>query len=147
MSTLFPGVSRLAQPLWKAGLVAAGLAAAGNSIVYMICYATGIIPWSMLSPGRGVSLTPRLVMLVSIGGAIAGTVIYELIRQRSSNPVRTFRHVVVILLALSFGAPFLMGAFTRVLAFALCLMHVVVAAATVWTLTVWAQPRVVGGLG
>jgi len=60
------------RQLAKAALYAALLAAAGNSLVYLICYVTGIIPWNMLSPGRGVSITPRLVIVVSVGGALAG---------------------------------------------------------------------------
>ena len=141
MSVAETGVARSFSPLWKAGLVAAALSALGNGILYAICYVTGIIPWSMLSPGRGVSLTPKLVLSVSVGGSIAGTLIYALLERTSTNPVRTFRHAAVIILALSFGAPFLMGMFTPILAVALSLMHVVVAAATVWALTVWAYSQ------
>lgn len=125
--------------LWKAGLLAAVLAAAGNCFLYLICYATGIIPWGMLSPGRGVSLTPPLVIGISIGGALAGTLIYAVLKRTSANPARAFRHAAVVILAISYGTPFLMGMFSPILALALDVMHTVVAAATVWALTVWGE--------
>jgi hypothetical protein len=128
------------RSLAKAALYAALLAAAGNSIVYVICYLTGIIPWNMLSPGRGVSLTPRLVILVSVGGAIAGALMYALIRRIASNPVRTFRIVAGVVLLLSFTAPFAIPTFTTALMVALDVMHIVVYLATVWALTVWTHP-------
>jgi hypothetical protein len=48
----------------KRAILAALIAAIGNSIIYAIAYVSGIIPWNMLSPGRSVSITPRLVILV-----------------------------------------------------------------------------------
>ena len=128
------------KQLAKAALYAALLAAAGNSLVYLICYVTGIIPWNMLSPGRGVSITPRLVIVVSVGGALAGALIYMLIRRVASNPVRTFRIVAGVVLLLSFAAPFAIPTFTTALMIALDVMHVVVYLATVWALTVWTHP-------
>ena len=121
----------------KRALLAALIAAVGNSILYLACYASGIIPWNMLSPGRGVSITPRLVILVSIGGALAGSVIYELIKRLSSRPVKTFRLVALVILVLSFGAPLSFDTITTPLMIALDLMHIVVYAATVWALTMW----------
>jgi hypothetical protein len=128
------------RSLSKAALVAAFLAATGNSLLYLIYYVTGIIPWSMLSPGRGVSITPRLVFLVSIGGALGGTLLYAIIRRSASDPVRMFKLVAGVVLILSFIAPFLIDTFTPGLILALDLMHVVVFAATVWALTVWMRP-------
>lgn len=125
------------RPIWQAGLVALVLAAIGNSILYSICYVTGVIPWNMLSPGRGVSLNPGLVISVSIGGAIAGTLIYALISRMSDEPDRVFRWTALVILVLSFGAPLMMERFTPDLTIALDFMHVVVAAATVWALTIW----------
>jgi hypothetical protein len=124
----------------KAALYAALLAAAGNSLVYLICYVTGIIPWNMLSPGRAVSITPRLVILVSVGGALAGALIYALIRRIAPNPVRTFRITAGVVLLLSFAAPFAIPTFTTALMVALDVMHIVVYLATVWALTVWTHP-------
>jgi hypothetical protein len=74
----------------SASIYGALLAAAANTIVYLICYVTGIIPWNMLSPGRGVSITPRIVILVSLTGALAGALIYAVIRKIAPNPVRAF---------------------------------------------------------
>ena len=115
------------------------LSAAGNGFIYLVCFATGIIPWNMLSPGRGVSITPKLVTLVSIGGALGGTVIYAILRRFSSNPARRFRVYAAIVLVLSFGAPLLMDTFTTSLMIALDLMHVVVYASTVYALTIWPE--------
>lgn len=130
------------RSFWRAAAYAAILSAAGNGVLYLLCYVTGIIPWNMLSPGRGVSITPRLVLLVSLGGALAGSLIYWIIRGTSSRPVRTFRLVAGIVLILSFVAPFMIATFTTSLMIALDLMHVMVYAATVWVLTVWArEPR------
>lgn len=125
----------------KRALLAALIAAVGNSLLYVVCYASGIIPWNMLSPGRGVSITPRLVILVSIGGALLGAVLFELIKRITVNPVRTFRITALVLLIVSFSAPLSMEAFTLPLTIALDLMHVVVYAAVVWALTIWGQPQ------
>lgn len=129
------------RPLWKAALLAVVLAGIGNATLYFICYVAGIIPWSMLSPGRGVSLTPQLVLSVSVGGVLAGTAIYAALLRTSPNPDTTFRWLALIIVILSFGAPLSMQLFTWDLMLALDLMHVVVAAATVWCLTVWREPK------
>ena len=125
----------------KRALLAALAAAVGNSLLYVVCYMSGIIPWNMLSPGRGVSITPRLVILVSIGGALLGAALFELIKRVSPQPVRTFRIVALVLLIVSFTAPMSMATFTLPLTIALDLMHVVVYAATVWALTMWDLPQ------
>ena len=91
----------------------------------------------MLSPGRGVSLNPGLVVSVSIGGAIAGTLIYAVLAQLASDPVRIFRWTALVILLMSFAAPLSIEKFSIALTIALALMHVVVAAATVWAITVW----------
>jgi hypothetical protein len=124
-----------------ASLYAALLAAAINATIYVISYAAGIIPWSMLSPGRGVSITPRLVIAVSVGGALAGGILYAIIRRSASNPVRKFRIAATAVLFASFIAPLSIPTFTTALMIVLDLMHIVVYAATVWALTVWSQNR------
>lgn len=125
------------RPLWKAGLVAVLLSALGNATLYSLCYVTGVIPWSMLSPGRGVSLNPGLVISVSIGGAVAGTLIYAILSRIVNDPVRAFRWSALVILLSSFAAPLSIEKFSIALTIALVLMHVVVAAATVWALTIW----------
>ena len=121
----------------KRAFVAALIAAIGNAIVYVIAYVSGIIPWNMLSPGRGVSITPRLVILVSIGGALGGALLYGMIKRLSNDPVQKFRLAAFLILIASFSAPLMIETFTRSLTVVLYIMHVVVYAATVWALTVW----------
>jgi len=128
------------RPILVASLYGALLAAAANTIIYVVCYVTGIIPWNMLSPGRGVSITPRLVILVSLSGALVGALIYAIIRRVSSTPVRTFRIVAALVLLVSFLAPLAIPTFTTSLTIALDVMHTVVYLATVWALTVWTNP-------
>ena len=123
----------------KRALVGALIAAIGNAIVYVIAYVSGIIPWNMLSPGRGVSITPRLVILVSIGGALGGALLYGMIKRLSNDPVQKFRLVAFLILIASFSAPLMIETFTRSLTVVLYIMHVVVYAATVWALTVWSM--------
>jgi hypothetical protein len=124
----------------KRAILAALIAAIGNSIIYAIAYVSGIIPWNMLSPGRSVSITPRLVILVSIGGALGGALLYEITKRLSSDPVQKFRLAAFLILIASFSAPLAIDTFTRALTIVLDVMHVVVYAATVWALTVW-SPR------
>jgi hypothetical protein len=131
-------LDRARRPLWKAGLLAALLAGAGNFAVYSICYVTGVIPWSMFSPGRGMSLTPRLVIIVSMGAAVAGTFVYALLKG-FSNPARTFGWIALVILLISFAVPLSTNAFTPMLTVALLTMHVIAAVATVWALTVWRE--------
>ena len=123
--------------IMKRALAGALIAAIGNAIVYVIAYVTGIIPWNMLSPGRGVSITPRLVILVSIGGALGGALLYQIIKRFSGDPVQKFRLLAFLILIGSFSAPLAIETFTRSLTIVLYIMHVVVYAATVWALTVW----------
>ena len=125
--------------LIKAAAVGAMLAGAANSLLYLIYYMIGIIPWNMLSPGRDVSITPQLVLAVSIGGALGGALLYALIRRIAVHPVRTFKLVAGVILILSIAAPLTIETFTPGLMLALALMHVVVFASTVWALTVWAE--------
>lgn len=125
------------KSLTLAALVGAWLAAACNYLLYLVYYATGIIPWNMLSPGRGVSITPRLVLFVSVGGALGGALLYAIIEKVSANPVRTFKLIAGVILILSFTAPLMIETFTTSLMFGLDLMHVVVFASTLWALTVW----------
>ena len=125
--------------LIKAAAVGAMLAGAANSILYLIYYMTGIIPWHMLSPGRDVSITPQLVLAVSIGGALGGALLYAIIRRTAVRPARTFKLVAGVILILSIAAPLTIETFTPGLMLALALMHVVVFASTVWALTVWAE--------
>lgn len=127
------------RSLLKAALAGAALAAAVNAFIYAVCYAVGIIPWSMLSPGKDVQITPQLVMAVSIGGPIAGAMIYAIMRRTMHDPVRTFRWTALVVLMLSFGAPMAMNMFSTALEVSLSIMHIVVAVATVWALTVWAE--------
>ena len=125
------------KSLTLAALVGAWLAAACNYLLYLVYYATGIIPWNMLSPGRGVSITPRLVLFVSVGGALGGALLYAIIEKVSANPVRTFKLIAGVILILSFAAPLMIETFTTSLMVGLDLMHVVVFASTLWALTVW----------
>jgi 4-amino-4-deoxy-L-arabinose transferase-like glycosyltransferase len=129
---------RTPRPLWKAGVLAAVLAAGVNFALYVIYYATGILPWSMFSPGRGVSITPQLVTVISMGGAAAGTLIYALLNG-FPNRSRIFRWVALVILVISFAAPLMMTGFTPILTVALDAMHAVVAVATVWALTIWKE--------
>lgn len=125
------------RSLMKAAFIAAAIAGVINAFVYTVCFAVGIIPWSMLSPGREVQITPELVVAVSVGGALLGTVIFAIVRRVTRSPAETFRWIALVVLILSFAAPMAMNMFSISLEIALDLMHVVVAAATIWALTVW----------
>jgi hypothetical protein len=125
------------RSLAKAAFIAAAIAGVINAFIYTVCFAVGIIPWSMLSPGRDVQITPELVVAVSAGGALLGTVMFAIIRRVSRRPAATFRWVALAVLILSFGAPMAMDMSSVSLEIALDLMHTVVAVATIWALTIW----------
>jgi hypothetical protein len=134
-----PVIRSGSRSLLKAGFMAAVIAGVINAFVYTVCFAIGVIPWSMLSPGKEVQITPELVVAVSVGGAAAGTLIYAIVRRVTHNPVKVFRWIALGVLIFSFGAPMAMDMFSPMLEVALDLMHVVAAVSTVWALTVWLE--------
>ena len=126
------------KPLWLAGLMAAALSAAANTILYLVELATGAIPWSMLSPGTAFPLSLQRVILVSVAGALAGTVIYWGLERIVNRPAGIFRIIAAAGLLVSLIFPFRIPTATTYMSAAIGLMHAVAAASTVWALTIWA---------
>lgn len=92
--------------LWVAPL-AAILAAVANAILYFIADALGAFPASVLVPGANQPLTVGPIIFSSLGGTLAGAVVFAIIGRFARRPVSTFRVVAAIVLVLSFAQPFL----------------------------------------
>ena len=129
-----------AQPtasVWRAGVLAAGVAAAVNAALYLAAVALGVFPRATVVPAAGESVALVPVVLMSALGALGGVGVFVLLRTISRNAMRTFLATAGVVLALSLGGPLTVPGFTAAQVAVLVGMHVVVAACTVWALSRW----------
>ncbi len=128
--------------LWVVPLAAIS-AAVANVLVYFVGVATGAISLSVLFPSvAGESpLTVGMVVATSVVGAVGATVVFALVGRFSRRPIRTFRIVAAVVLALSFIPPLTIPAVPISMVLTMELMHLVTAFIIVGLLTTLARRR------
>lgn len=120
------------RPLWKAGLVAAVLAAVANAVVFGLAVVAGVFPTFTFQPAVGAQMSVEPVLLVSVVGALAGVGAFSVQRERVAEPGRVFLRVAAAVLLLSFVAPFAIPGTALLQAIVQNMMHVVVAGVVLW---------------
>lgn len=121
-------------------LLAAVVAAAANTVVYLVAAGAGAMPQEVIVNGQG-PITLPVVAAMSAQGAIAGAVVYALISRFARRPVRVFRIVAAAVLVLSFAGPLTISDAPISMIVALEAMHVVDAAIVVGLLTTMASRK------
>lgn len=121
-------------PLWKAALLAMGVSAAANTVLYLSGATLGAFPREVGVPNAGGPMTLAPVLVASVVGVLGGTAVFALLRRFIVRPVRVFALVAVIVLFLSFVTPFTISGAPPAMIAVLEAMHAVVAAVTVWAL-------------
>lgn len=123
--------------IWLTGIAAAVLAAAANSLIRLVAVAA-------LDPGPGFDpLGPLQPALLTIAGVLAGTAVLAGLTRLVADPVRVFRILAVVAVALSFIPDLMLLAadpppfpgITAATVAPLMLMHVVAALIAVPMLT------------
>ncbi|MDQ3923677.1 MAG: DUF6069 family protein, partial [Actinomycetota bacterium] len=80
------------SPVWRAGLLAAGVAAGANAVLYLLAQRLGVS--FLMSPQPGVApmtLPLTMVILASVVGAVAGTVVFALLSRWTPHAPRLFQ--------------------------------------------------------
>ena len=130
--------SRLARLRW-AGPLAIGGSAALNGLIYLVADAFGAFPSDVVIPAAGQPMTIAPVVFTSAIGAFGATVAYALFDRYVADSDRRFRLVAALVLLASFVTPFTIPAASAAMIGTLLVMHVVVAAVSVWALTAGGQ--------
>lgn len=114
-----------AGSIWRTGLVAAGVAAVANTLVYWLARALGVSFAMPFTPdGAPMVLPLTMVIGASIVGAIAAAAACLAFTRLHERGMGLFRIVGGLFLLLSFAGP-LTSAADGATQFALLLMHVV----------------------
>jgi Family of unknown function (DUF6069) len=122
--------------VWRAGLLAATVAAAANAIVFLVERTILGLPLPV-PQGANAQLAPLtlvMVVVVSLVVAIAATLLLAILNRFVRRPLGWFRGVSAVVLLLSFGGPLSLPVDTATKA-GLAAMHLVAAAAIVGLLT------------
>ena len=120
--------------IWRNGIIAAVLAAVVNAILFFVGSALSAFPSNVITP-MGTPLTIVQVVLMSVVGVLAGTLVYTILSRLTAASNRWFTIVAVIVLILMAFSPFsLAGAPTLMIVF-LEIMHLVAGGAAIYFLT------------
>lgn len=122
-------------------LLAAVVAAVANVLVYFAASALGLIPENVLIPtSSGESpLTVGMVAGASVFGAVGAAIAFIVVGLFARRPVRLFRRVAAVALALSFIPPLTIPGAPVAMILSLEVMHVVAWAMIVGLLTTLAR--------
>jgi hypothetical protein len=116
---------------WGSGLLAAGLSASANTLIFVIAVAAGVFSslWMRRTPLARCSSAPSCWS--PCWARWRAPACTSSCASESRQPERTFAAVAAVVLLLSFAAPFAIPGTTVAQGLVLNLMHVVVAASTV----------------
>ncbi|MGI8552142.1 MAG: DUF6069 family protein, partial [Dehalococcoidia bacterium] len=130
------------------GLLAAAVAAVGNVVVYALARALGVSLIMPLTPGAAPALLPvGMVILMSVGGAVAGTVAFALLGRFMPRGVPLFQIVGIVFLLLSFGGPLSLNHTNGATKATLMLMHTVAGGSIIGLLGGFGRRSPQGGRG
>lgn len=111
---------------FRAGLIAALVAAVINTLVFFIFKAMGIFTETILIDGK-VPLTIAPVLMSSIVPTLVATLVFFLFEKFSNKGFRNFRILSIVLLLVSLFSPLSIPNITMAYIVGLDIMHVVVA--------------------
>lgn len=120
--------------IWRQGLIAAGVAAVINAILYGLGSAMGAFPAAVLTPmGTPITLAP--VVIMSIALLLVGTLVYILLSRWTANPNRWFTLLSILLLLVMAYNPFTLPGAPMLMILLLQLMHLVAGGSILYFLT------------
>jgi hypothetical protein len=140
MASTVPPARRSLGDIWKAGIVAAVVAAVVNVGLYLIGRAVGSFPDTALTPmGRPVDAFGAA--FVSILGVLAGTAVYTVLARLLDTPRanRWFVILAVVVLVLMAATPLGVSNAPVSQIVIMELMHLVAGSAAIYFLTRWKQ--------
>jgi hypothetical protein len=122
-------------------LLAALAAALANALIYFAASGLGTISQSVLLPSpMGLSpLTVGLVVITSAIGSIGASIVFAVMGLLARRPVRMFRIIAAVVLALSLVPPATVPGVPVAMRLSLAVMHVVAWAVSVGLLTALAR--------
>ncbi len=101
--------------------------AAANAVVYLVAFAAGAIPQSVVIPNAGGPLNLTPVVSSSFAPVLVGALLFALLGWLTRQPVRNFRVLTTIVLVLSFATLFTIPGAPPAMVATLLLIHVVAA--------------------
>lgn len=114
-----------AGSIWRTGLVAAGVAAVANVLLYWVARGLGVSFAMPFSPdGEPVVLPVAMVIGASVVGALAAAAVYLAFTRLHERGRALFRIAGSLFLLLSFAGPLTSGA-DGATQFVLLLMHII----------------------
>jgi hypothetical protein len=115
-----------------AGLMAAGVAAVVNTILFFIFHASGILVDTIfIQPNQPLTAVP--VILSSIMPTLIATLVFFLLEKYTKNGWKIFKIIAFVLMVVTFANPFMgIQGVTIGYAIVLDLMHVVVVASLLY---------------
>jgi hypothetical protein len=91
---------------WRAGLMAAGLSAGVNALIFALAVAAGVFSSLWMQPDAWARCSSAPSSWSPCSARWRVPAVYVLLRKRSRRPERTFAVVAAVVLLLSFAAPF-----------------------------------------
>lgn len=140
MASTQQATRRAVGDIWKAGLIAAGVAAIINVVLYLIGRALGSFPDTALTPmGRPVDIFGAA--FVSVLGVLGGTVVYTALTRFMDTPRanRWFTIIAIVVLVVMVASPFAIPGAPVSQIVIMEIMHLVAGLAAIYFLTRWKQ--------
>jgi hypothetical protein len=126
--------------IWKAGIVAAAVAAAANIVLYFLGRALGAFPDTALTPmGRPVDAVATV--MVSVLGVLAGALVYTVLTRLldAARAKRWFLLIAIVVLVLMAPSPVGIPGAPLSQVVIMEIMHLVAGVSAIYFLTRWRQ--------